>query len=163
MKMKSSIKLLVILAGCSFSMACQRDVIPSDRPAAMGGNSAVIGLIPESEARAKSFMAAAGRSFTADALDGEGSLLITENVSGITTEATKGVPATTENFADLYASGIRAFSVYAGSTDRSQDLAATFLKDKGSSYWSHYYEDETWPEDNKLLYYFTVPSSIPKT
>lgn len=161
MKMKSSINLLVILAGCSLSMACQRDVIPSDRPAAMGGNSAVIGLIPESEARAKSFMAAEGRSFTADALDGKGSILITENISGITPEATKGVPATTENFADLYASGIRAFSVYAGSTDRSQDLATTFLKDKGSSYWSHYYEDETWPEDNKLLYYFTVPSSIP--
>lgn len=158
--MKNSINFLVFLAGCS--LACQRADIPSDPYAAIGENAAVIGLVPDGGGSAKSFLPANNHSFTAAALDGKGSLLITENVREMTAEATKGTLATTQNFADLYSDGIRAFSVYAGKTDRSQGLAATFLKDKESSCWSHYYEGETWPDDNRLLYYFTVPSSIPE-
>lgn len=157
--------------GVALLLSCTREPGITDLPTfPAGGNETVIGFIPESgntKTTTERISGAEAGETIADLsrLTGIDGLLLKESISELPVMGehygTKGIPATTANFADLHKDGFRAFAVYAGSTDRSKDLAATFVKQPDGSNWTHFYEDETWPDDNNLLYYFHAPNTLP--
>lgn len=166
MKKNERIKRMIpILAGMAILASCRESSIGTDIPDISGENDAVINLAPVWDTDAQSTRSATEID-ESEIIASNGVLVVRESVSALglsctTCPGTKGTPATTDNFADLYKEGFRGFAVYAGKQNRSDDLAATFVHNGESNIWSHFYQNEVWPEDNRLLFYYTAPNEIP--
>lgn len=160
-----TIRTFIPLAGLTVFLGCREISISPENY--LGSDDALINITPSEGPVTPGTKSAEESTGVVIAnlspMEGSDGLVITEQVSDYKAfrPATKGIPVTTSNFADVFGDGFSAFAVFAGERDRSSDFASVFTRLDGTDIWSHYYKEGKWPEDNKLRYHFTAPSEMP--